>query len=93
MDDAIYELPDLPETWTRLWFVKFIRCWGWWYFRTKICYKKQQEDAVLEQIKEDYNFDEIKDVFDKGVVLHQLDCFYDGENSNFNQAFLSKFQY
>ena len=24
------------KTWTRWWFVKFIRCWGWWYFRTKI---------------------------------------------------------
>ena len=52
----------------------------------KVVNKKQQEDAVLKQIKEDYNFDEIKDAFDEGVVPHQLDFFYGGENSNFNQA-------
>ena len=26
--------------------------------------KKEEEDAVLEQIKEDYDFDHIKDTFD-----------------------------
>ena len=52
----------------------------------KVVNKKQQEDAVLKQINEDYNFDEIKDVFDEGAVPHQLDFFYGGENSNFNQA-------
>ena len=38
------------------------------------------------KIKEDYNFDEIKDAFDEGAFPHQLDFFYDGENSNLNQA-------
>ena len=52
----------------------------------KLINKKQQEDAVLEQIKEDYNFDEIKDAFHEGAVPHQLDFFYGGENSNINQA-------
>ena len=27
---------------------------------------RQEEDAVLEQIKENYNFDNIKDTFDEG---------------------------
>ena len=48
--------------------------------------KKQQEDEALEQIKKEYNFDEIKDVFDEGTVTQQLDFFYGGENSNFNRA-------
>ena len=52
----------------------------------KVVNKKQQEDAVLKQIKEDYNFDEIKDAFDEGAFPHQLHFFYGGENSNFNQA-------
>ena len=38
------------------------------------------------KIKEDYNFDEIKDAFDEGAFPHQLDFFYGGENSNLNQA-------
>ena len=48
--------------------------------------KKQEKDAVLEHMKEDYKFDEIKDVFDEGVVPHQLGFFCGGENSNFNYA-------
>ena len=48
--------------------------------------KKQQEDEVLEQIKEEYNFDEIKDAFDEGTITQQLDFFYGGEDSNFNRA-------
>ena len=48
--------------------------------------KKQQEDEVLEQIKEEYNFDEIKDAFDEVTVPQQLDFFYGGENSNFNRV-------
>ena len=46
--------------------------------------KKQEKDAVLEHMKEDYKFDEIKDAFDEGVVPHQLGFFCGGENSNFN---------
>ena len=35
--------------------------------------------------QEEYNSDEIKDAFDEAAVPHQLDFFYVGENSNFNQ--------
>ena len=51
----------------------------------KLVNKKKQEDAVLEQIKEEYNFDEIKDAFDEGTVPQQLDFFCGGENNNFNR--------
>ena len=47
---------------------------------------KQQEDAALENIKEEYWFDEIKDAFDKAAVLLQLDFFYGGDNENFIHA-------
>ena len=52
----------------------------------KFVNKKEEEDAALEQIMEDYNFDETKDSFGEGGVPHQLDFFYSGENNNFNQA-------
>ena len=48
--------------------------------------KKQEKDAVLEHMKEDYKFDEIKDAFDEGVVPHQLEFFCGGENNNLNYA-------
>ena len=65
MDDTIYELPDPP----RLELGDGVI----WYFGSKICQKKQEEDTVLEQIKKEYNFDEIKDPFDKATVPLQLD--------------------
>ena len=37
--------------------------------------RKQQEDAALENIKEEYGFDEIKDAFDEAASPHQLDIF------------------
>ena len=39
----------------------------------KFVNKKQQEDAVLEQIKKEYNFDEIKVDFYEVAVPRQLD--------------------
>ena len=38
--------------------------------------KPQEENGVvLEQIKQDYNFDEIKDTFDYGIVHESVDFF------------------
>ena len=47
---------------------------------------KKLEDETLENIKEEYNFDEIKDAFDGASVLKQLEFFYGGDNDNFVQA-------
>ena len=47
---------------------------------------KELEDKTLENIKEEYNFDEIKDVFDDTVVPYQLEFFYGGDNGNFIRA-------
>ena len=38
---------------------------------------------IIEQIKEKYNFDKIKDAFDHAAVPAQLDFFYGGGNANF----------
>ena len=46
-------------------------------------YKKELEDEVLENIKEQYGFEEIKDAFDKASVPHQLEFVYGGINKNF----------
>ena len=49
----------------------------------KFVNKKVQEDAALEAIKEEYNFDEITDAFDESAVPHQLDFFYGGADQIF----------
>ena len=48
--------------------------------------KKELEDEVLEKIKKDYGFEEVKDTFDEASVPHQLEFFYDSINENFIQA-------
>ena len=38
---------------------------------------------MLEQIKEGYDFDHVKDAFDERIILPQVDFFYGGDNENF----------
>ena len=52
----------------------------------KFLNKKQLEDEVLENIKEEYGFDEMKDAFDEAAIPHQLEFFYGDSNENFVQA-------
>lgn len=44
---------------------------------------QEEQDAVLDQIKEDYNFGDIKDDFHEGIVHESVDFFYGEENENF----------
>ena len=46
---------------------------------------QEENNVVLEQIKEDYNFDEIKGTFDQGVVHESVEFFCGGDNENFVQ--------
>ena len=85
LDDTIYELPNPPKLELADGLLNSLGVQADDIFEQKFL-KKQREDAVPEQIKEDYNFHEIKDALDEGAILHQLDFSYGGENSNFNQA-------
>ena len=48
--------------------------------------KKKQEDEALENFKEGYGFEEIKDAFDEGSVPNNLDFFSGGQNENLTRA-------
>ena len=86
LDDTVYELPDLPKLELDNGLLSTLGVQPDDILEQKFVNEKQQEDAVLGQIKEEYNFDEIKDAFDEGTVPQQLDFFYGGENSSFNRA-------
>ena len=43
----------------------------------------EENDVVLEPIKEDYKFDEIKDTFDEGIIHGSLEFCYGGDNYSF----------
>ena len=85
LDDTIYELTDPSRLGLGDVLLNQLGVEANDILKQKYVNKKREEYAVLEQIKEDYSFDEIKDAFDEGVAPHQLDFFYGGENSNFNQ--------
>ena len=86
LDDTIYELPDPPKLELTDGFLNLLGVEAHVILEQKFTNKKKQEDAVLEEIRENYNFDEIKDAFNKAAVPCQLHFFYVGKNSNFNQA-------
>ena len=50
--------------------------------------KKELEDEVLEKIKKDYGFEEVKDAFDEASVPHQLEFFYGSINENYSGMLL-----
>ena len=82
LDDTIYELPDPPKLELGDGLLNSLGAEADDISEQKFVNIKQQEDAVLEQIKEDYNFVEIKDTFDEGAVPDQLDFFYSGKKVN-----------
>ena len=53
----------------------------------KISYNpKELEEKTIEQIKEEHNFDEIKDALDHAAVPAQLEFFHGEDNENFVRA-------
>ena len=48
--------------------------------------KKELEDEVPENIKEEYGLEETKDAFDEVSVPHQLEFLHGGINENFIQV-------
>ena len=59
LDDAIYELPDPPKLELDDGLLNLLDVEANDILEQKFFNKKQQEDAVLKQIKKDYNFNEI----------------------------------
>ena len=59
MDDTIYELPDYPKPELGDGLLNTLGVEADDILDQEFVNKKQQEDEVLEQIKEEYNFDEI----------------------------------
>ena len=69
-------------------FSNFARGKGRENFRKLFLRVKELEDKNIEEIKEEYEFDKINNVFDKGAISPQLDLFYGGEHlsGNFKRA-------
>ena len=83
IDDTIYELPEQPDLELGNGLIDAIGVEANDLLDTKIITQEEENYAILEQIKQDYNFDEIKDTFDEGIVHESIEFFYGGGNKNF----------
>ena len=86
IDNKIYELPDLPKLELGDGLLNTLGVEAEDILDDQFVNPKQLEEKTIEQIKEEYNFDEIKDAFDRAAVPAQLGFFYGGDNENFVRA-------
>ena len=89
----IYELPDPPKLELGDGLLNSLGAEADDILEQKFINKKEEEDAVFEQIKEDYNFDQIKNAFDEAAVPPQLDFFYEKIQKNITKKDPFPFKY
>ena len=86
LDDTIYKLPDISILELGDGLLNALGVEANSVLDSQFITKKEEEEVALEKIKEEYNFDAIKDAFDEGNVPPQVEFFYGGGNENFVQA-------
>ena len=87
LDDKIYELPDdPPKLELRDGLTNILEPEAEDVLDEGFLNKKELEDELDENIKEEYGFEEIKNAFDEASVPLQLEFFYGGMNENVIQA-------
>ena len=86
IDTAIYEIPEPPELEIGDPLLNILSADTEKSLTDDYVNDKNLQDKSLEQIKEEYNFDEIKGTFDEGKILPQLEFSFGGENDNFLQT-------
>ena len=86
INDALYELPDDPDLELGDGLLETLGTNAKDLFQTDSITKKEEEDVILEQIKEEYGFEDIKETMDEGNVPENIYFFYCGESDNFYRA-------
>lgn len=85
IDDTIYELPEQSNLELGDALIDSLGVKANDLLNSNFITKQEENDAALEQIKQDCNFDEIKDTFDQGNIHESIEFFYGGDNKNFAQ--------
>ena len=86
IDDALYELPDNLELELGDSLLETLCNNAEDLFKADNITKEEAEDLILEKVKEEYDFEDIKDSFDKGNVSETIYFFYDGKSDNFDRS-------
>ena len=85
IDDTIYEMPEQPDLELGDGLIDRLGVKANGLLDSNFVTPQEENDVVLEQIKEDYNFDEIKNSFDQGIVHESVEFFYGVDNDSFVQ--------
>ena len=83
IDTVIYEIPDHPKLELSNSLLNALGTKAEDNLKDDFVSEKTLEEQTIKQIKEEYNFDEIKDAFDNAVVPQQLGSFYSGDDEEF----------
>ena len=86
IDMAIYKIPVQPQLETGDPLLNFLSTDTERILTDDYVSDEKWKDKTLEQIKEEYKFDDIKDAFDEGKIPPQFEFFFGGGNGNFLQA-------
>ena len=86
IDEKILKLPDPPKIELGDALAHVLGTEANNILEDKYLNSKELGDKTLENIKGEYNFNEIKDAFDEASVPNSLQFFYGGDNDEFIQA-------
>ena len=85
--NKIYELPDLPKLQLEDWLLNTQGAEAEDILDDQFVNPKELEENAIEQIKDEYDVDKIKDAFDHAAVPAQLEFFHGGVNEDFVRTF------
>ena len=83
IDEKILELPDPPKIVLGDVLAHMLGTEAENILEDKYLNSKELEDKTFESIKEEYNFDEIRDAFDEAAAPNSIQFFYRGDNDEF----------
>ena len=86
IDTVIYELPHPPKIEIGNLLLHVLTTEAEGILEDDYVNDKVIQEKTIEQIKDEYNFDDIKDAFDEGKIPPQLEYFFGGHNDNFVHA-------
>ena len=84
--NSLYEQPEISELELEDSLVENLGVAAGDFLDAENITRQEEEDVLLEKIKEEYDFEDIKDALDDGYVPENVYFFYVGESRNFARA-------
>ena len=86
IDNELSEIPEPPEIELANWIIYILSTKADEILQDGYMNDNALNEKTIEEIKNEYNFDQIKDAFDEGKVPTQREFFFGRDNDNFVNA-------